>query len=115
MRHYSYSVYKTYDIVQRSRVYQQPSSQQLADEMTMLEKMKTVFEARYSAIEAELQARLDGGTFIPGYCLEKRYGKKKFTVDDLTIRLMTGINPTQSKTCTPAELIRRGANEDVVR
>lgn len=108
------SVYQLMDRVVESRTYRDPDGQQLADELSVLGKFKTLFEARFSAVSAETEARISEGGFVPGYVLEKHFGKKKFTVSNASIQMLTGIDPTEKKTCTPAELIRRGADKEVV-
>lgn len=108
------TVYDIWQVVQ-SRDFIDPTPEQLSTELTMLQQMSDMFEARKTAVEAEAEARIMGAGFVPGWHVETKYGKRKFTVDDAMIRMMTGIDPTVTKTCTPAELIRRGAKEDVVK
>jgi len=108
------SVYQMLEPIE-SRAYLQPTPQQLSDELTMLRGATRLFEARKAAIEAEVETTINGGGFVPGWQLEKRYGKKKFTVDPMTIQILTGIDPKDDGVCTPAELIRRGALEATVK
>lgn len=108
------TVYRMMDEVATSRVYETPSPQQLADELDWLTSFETMFKARLGAVQAEAEARLKTGGFVPGYVLEQRHGKRAFTVGADAIRMLTGIDPTDPKLCTPAELIRRGADEKVV-
>ena len=107
------SVYATWEAIQ-SREYLDPTPEQLSTELTMLERMTDLFEARNTAVRAEADAKLAEGGFIPGWAVQKKFGNKKFTVDDVSIQMITGIDPTVKKTCTPAELIRRGARKEVV-
>ena len=106
-----------YDIAQfshQSRHYKNPTSDQMGAELKMLRDTNAMLGARISAVEAEAEARINEGQFIPGWTIEKKYGKKKFMVDDATVQMLTGIDPAATKTCTPAELIRRGADKKVV-
>ena len=109
------TVYQIMDTVTQSRVYRQPEPQQLADELAVLRSFKTLFDARLAAVDSEAEARLQEGQFVPGWVLQKKYGKKKFTVSDAAIQMITGVDPLETKTCTPAELIRRGATELAVK
>ena len=107
----------TYDLsrfMHQSRFYKDPTPDELSAELTMLSEAQAIIEARVEAVNAEAETRIGEGRFIPGWALQDRHGKKKFTVDDATILMMTGIDPSETKTCTPAELIRRGADKKVV-
>lgn len=108
------TVYSMWEVLQ-SREYLNPTPHQLAEELSMVERMDELFTARKNAVQAESEARLNEGGFVPGWSLERRYGKRKFTVDSPVIEMLTGVDPSVDKTCTPAELIRRGANEKVVQ
>ncbi len=46
--------------------------------------------------------------------VEKR-GKSAWKHDATTIQALTGVDPYEQKTVTPAELIRRGASEKLVK
>ena len=108
------SVYKIADLTTSTRVYHTPSPEQLGDELAMLERMSALLKARRDAVEEEVIHRIAGGRFVPDWTIKSRYGKKRFTVDDASIAMLTGIDPAETKTCTPAELLRRGANPEVV-
>lgn len=86
---------------------------EIARELDFLEDAEATIKARRKAVvaEAEQRARTER---IPGYGLEMGTGKKRFKADRAVIRMMTGIDPVEEKTCTPAELIRRGAPKTVV-
>jgi len=81
----------------------------------MLERMDDLFKARRDAVVAEAEARISANGYVPGWNLEKRYGKRKFKTDAAMIRMLTGIDALESKLCTPAELVRRGATEDQIK
>ena len=107
------SIYTMWEPIQ-SREHLEPTAAQLSAELVMLERMEAMFSARATAVRAEAEAKLAEGQFIPGWAMEKRWGKKKFTVDATSIQLITGIDPNDPSICTPAELIRRGAKKEVV-
>ncbi len=108
------SVYKIADLTTSTRVYHTPTPEQLSDELDMLDKMAALLKARKDAVTEEVVYRVNSGSYVPGWVIKSRYGKKRFTVDDMTIGMVTGVDPSETKTCTPAELLRRGANPEVV-
>lgn len=88
------------------------TAEELSDEMKFLELMGMLHKARQNAVQTEAKARMKKGEHVPGYGFEPGYGNRRFTVDPLLIKLRTGIDPYAArKVCTPAELIRRGADE----
>jgi hypothetical protein len=94
-----------------------PTGQQLTDEYDFLERAETILKARKTAVHAEVNARLDGGKFVPGLVREQRPGKRKFKdhLSSKEIKMLTGVNAIKADIVTPAELERRGANPDLVK
>ena len=97
-----------------SRAYVTPSNQQLADELEMLDRFDKMLKARRAAVEAETEIRLDRNEFIPGWAKMPKKGNRIFTIPPEMIKGLTGIDPYDQKTVTPAELERRGANPKIV-
>lgn len=97
------------------RRYLEPTGQQLSDEWGMLKLWSDLLKARLGAVEAEIEGRLMSAKFVPGCAIEPTIGKSKFKNEDAAIiEMMTGVDPRDTKICTPAELIRRGADKDAV-
>lgn len=91
------------------------NGQQLAQEIEFLERLEKMLKARKTAIEAEAKARINKGEYVPGWHLEQRLGTRKFDVSAGELALATGLNPyAEEKLCTPAEMVRRGAPEELV-
>lgn len=105
--------YAFYDVVEDTR-QRHMNSEELARELDFLKRADEVLKARKSAVEAEAVERIRQGEFLPGWFMKPRKGNRAFTVDPETIRLMTGVDPYDKKTVTPAELERRGANPEIV-
>lgn len=109
----THTVYAMWSPLQ-SRAYLDPTAQQIADELAMLGQMESLVGARKAAVEAEAQERLRRQQFVPGWAMMPRKGQRKFKHPIDTIRAMTGIDPTVTSICTPAELERRGADPALV-
>lgn len=108
------SVYALSDQI-TGRRYLEPTGQQLSDEWVMLELWSDLLKARKTAVEAEIEGRLMSSKFVPGCAIEQTIGKSKFKHEDpAVIEMMTGVDPRDTKICTPAELIRRGADKKTV-
>lgn len=86
----------------------------IGKELRFLNSIETILDARKAAIESEAETRLRKGEHIPGWGIKPRYGHRKFKYDPATIKALTGIDPTVTSCCTPAELERRGANVELV-
>lgn len=109
----THSVYSMWQPI-NDRTYIEPTPQQLADELEMLDRMSELLKARKEAVEAETLVRLNGGQVIPGWAKMPTQGKRKFKYPADVIQAMTGIDPRITEICTPAELERRGANKSVL-
>lgn len=91
------------------------SAEQIAEELRFLAMMEKLMKARATAVRTEAVARKKRSEFIPGWGFEEKFGNKKFTVDPEIVKAITGKDPYEKpKVCTPAELIRRGANPETV-
>ncbi len=108
------SVYKITEVATASRVYHQPSAEELGDELEMLRFMDGLLKARLRAVEEEAVYRISHGGFMPKWVIKPRKGKKKFTVEAGMIEMLTGVKATEEKLVTPAELLRRNADPKVV-
>ena len=105
------------------RIYEQESAStqrhmtdtEMAEELLFLEKAKAMLDGRETAIYAEAEARIAKGAHIPGWHMEERRGARRFKYPPATIKLLTGVDATEIKIVTPAELERRGAAPAVVQ
>lgn len=91
------------------------TADQMAQELEFVDMMEKMVKARKSALHTEATERMRNAEHIPGYGFEEKFGRTKFTSDALAILAKTGIDPYEDrKLCTPAELIRRGADKSIV-
>lgn len=110
----SHTCYKGFRVLTDER-QMSLSADQMAQELDFIDMMSVLVNARRSAIHAEATARMKRAEHIPGYGFEEKFGNKRFKHDGLAILAMTGVDPYEPrKLCTPAELIRRGADGEVV-
>lgn len=92
-----------------------PTGQQIADELKMLNEAEKLIKIRKTAVKAEVEGRLANGKAVPGWARVPRVGKKQFRFPGEVIEAMTGVSPWEDrKLCTPAELIRRKVPEETV-
>lgn len=87
---------------------------QLAAELVFLSEIEKMLKARKTMVEAEASAHIEQGLIVPGWALERGMGNRKWSAPQSMIHALTGIDPTSDKLATPAEMIRRGANEAVI-
>lgn len=108
----THSVYSMWQPV-TSRAIHEPTDQQLADELDMIDRMSDLIKARKAAVEAEAQQRMNTGRLVPGWAMMPTKGKRKFRFPGEVVQALTGIDPFDKVLCTPAELERRGAPKAV--
>lgn len=108
-----HTVYKTINIVE-SREQRDLTTDELSRELDFMEECKKIVSARFKSLETEAGARLKRES-IPGWKMTHREGNRAFTVSPTTVHLMSGIDPSEEGTCTPAELERRGASKEVMK
>lgn len=101
------TTYKLFDVIERTEQGEM-SAEELANEANFIKLAESLLDARKTAIHAELDARLEKDEYIRGWSREKRYGHRKYSVDPVTIHLLTGVNPFKEQVVGPAELERLG-------
>lgn len=109
------STYKLYEVIERAEQGAM-SSEQLANEADFLKLAESLLNARKTAVDAELEARLEKDEYVRGWSREKRFGHRKYSVDPVTVHLLTGVNPYREELMKPAELERQpNVSKDVVK
>lgn len=86
---------------------------ELAKMLDFIEFGDKIMKSVKTAVVAEAEQRIRKER-IPGWWMKGATGHRKFTVPAATVQMLTGIDPYKKDIITPAEAIRRGANEDVV-
>jgi hypothetical protein len=91
------------------------SADELSHELTFLDRLKDLYDARKTAVHAEAELRLQNGEFVPGWGLKDRFGNRKFNTDMTTVELVTGVSPYKTVDVSPVELERAGADKKIVK
>lgn len=88
----------------------------LASELDLLTQAQTIIEGRLTAMQGLAKHKIAQGEVVPMYGLEQQYANRKFKkgITAAAIRVLTGKDAAVEKTVTPAELARRGVNEDIL-
>lgn len=105
--------YAFYDVVEDSH-QRTMTAAELTRELDFLDKAEKVLSARKNAVVAEAEQRLKLGEHLPGWFMKPRKGNRSFVLDGAAVMLLTGVDPFDKKTVTPAELERRGADPATV-
>lgn len=101
-------------VVQDSRMIHLTPAE-LAREWDFIQFAEKVIKARHGAVAAELEGRIKGGEYVPGWHLEDRQGNRVFTVEPPQ-RLMTlNINPYKQVERSPAEMENEGADPEKLK
>ena len=87
---------------------------ELKEELEFLAKARAMLDGRETAVYAEAEARIAKGAHIPGWHMAERRGARRFKYDPATVKMLTGVDATDKKMVTPAELERRGADPKIV-
>jgi len=81
-----------------------------------LRRGQAVIKEKLSLLEDNAVERVKKGMAIPGYTIKESKGNYTWNngFDADAIKALTGIDPTEPKLITPAQLKKRGADKDVV-
>lgn len=91
------------------------TADEIAAELSFLDKAERLIKARRSAVFDEGEARIRAGEFIAGWKLEGGKGHRAFTVPAVVVEALTGFKALEEpKMKTPAALEREGANPDII-
>lgn len=93
------------------------STDEHAYELALLERAQKVVKERFAWLEDLATSRIKEGEIIPGYYLKKSYGKSQWNTKKAVTELAksSGIKLFDRLPVTPAEAIRRGVDEDLVK
>lgn len=108
------SLYSAYHVAERHEQGEM-NADEIAKELIFLEKLKDLYDARRTAVEAEAMLRISNGEHIPGYGLKDRTGHRKFKVDAMTVHMLTGVAPYKTVEMSPAEIEKAGADKKIVK
>lgn len=108
------SNYQAIDRIRSEHRARQLTATEIADELRFLEMAERLLKARAQGIRTEAHARIRAGEFVPGKCLDARYGNRALTLPPEQVRILTGIEPFKQVQKSPAELEKEGANPDVI-
>lgn len=104
------------DVSNRAVVHDMPN-RTLAAELTTLMRAKEMLANRESALIDVARNRIKEGNNIPGWTLDKSYGKTKWlkNINTPMLEALLGSKATETKMVTPAAAERAGLPEDVVK
>jgi hypothetical protein len=92
-------------------------AQALSQTVTDLRRAKELIAQKLDLIEEQAIAKIGTGAHVPGFAVAPSYGQYVWNdgVDAEMIQALTGIDPTEPKLITPAQLKKRGANPEAVK
>lgn len=90
---------------------------ELAYELMTLDRAYLAIKSRRDAIEAHAFALIDAGGAVPGYSVEKSFGRRRLNddADAALLEAMTGLDLHERKPVNPAEMERRGVPKQLVK
>ena len=113
LRRYTLSVYDYTSTV----FVEQPTDEQLADEIRTLKAMEAGVKSRLSSLETVGISRVNAGAGLHGWTTYRKPGNRVFKKDaDLAgIGSLLNVKLTEEKPITPAEAERRGVPKDLIK
>jgi len=87
---------------------------ELAAELDFIERFGDMLAGRKTAVNTEAMARINRGETIPGWAKARGTGDRRWTQDSAIVKLLTGVDPTDGRMVTPAEMERRGVSASVL-
>lgn len=76
--------------------------------------LERVLKTRITSIEADYEARISAGEYIPGWCMEPRTGDRRFKYDAMTVEMMTGTKATKVVARSPNEMEKEGVPRSTI-
>lgn len=92
----------------------QLTKEEIASEMAFIRTAEAMVKGRKDALEAEANARSSLGENIPGWHKEQGKGQRRWTASPMTVKAVTGVDPTAGKMVSPAQLEKMGASHEAV-
>lgn len=111
----SHELYTIYTML-AGREQRHMTGDEMSIERRFIEMVEDMIKGKKSALDAEMNARMDAGEYIPGWDRQQGYGNRRYkdNIKPETIHFFTGIDPTHGKMVTPAQMERNGANPDIL-
>ena len=96
---------------------EQPTDEQLADEIRLLHEMREGVKSRLAALETVGISRTNAGSVLPGWTTQRNLGKRYFKKDaNLTaIGSLFNVKLTEEKPVTPAKAERLGVPKELIK
>lgn len=90
-------------------VHATPTPEETASELNILKAAKEALGLRLTAIETLAVSTIEKGGMVPGYAMERSYGRRRWkNLDEMrAVETMTGVSLFDQKPVTPAEAKRR--------
>ena len=90
------------------------TNEELSSELMFLELVDDMLKGRKTGIKAVANARIDAGQSIPYYERRSGRGNRRWTVETHVVEAITGLDPTDGKMVSPAEMERRGVDPSML-
>lgn len=102
------NLYSAYDYITSSEMINSLDPKQLSCEYDFITKLKRLVDDKHTALESELEARLDNDEFIADYYRKPTHSNYYFKYDPDTVGMLLGVDPYKKVAKSPAELEREG-------
>jgi hypothetical protein len=87
---------------------------EMKDEFKFLCDLQARVKTRLNALEAEIEARMKSGEYLPELFLKPRFGNRTFCIPAATIEALTGKSAFKQVPVTPADLEKEGVADSVL-
>lgn len=87
----------------------------LAGELRMLKRAADAIKLRLDALESHAINTIDAGGIVPGWSMERAYGRRKWKDGVTALEALSGVTLTESKPVTPAQAEKRGVDPLLVK
>ncbi len=109
------NVYRQYEMISSPHQARPIGPVDLGERLKFLHSARKLLAASITGTEAEIEGMIKSGVFVPGWAREPSEGHAEWTVDAALIKMLTGVDPSETTLKTPAALIREGASEIAVK
>lgn len=111
------SFYASLDYVLNHHIQDNINDHEVANQLDLIARAKDVLKIKADSLEQLAIHRIKSGGLIPGYMSEAGYGDRKWKpgINAEVIKVMTGIDITETSMLSPAKAERQGVPKDLVK
>lgn len=88
--------------------------EELAGELRTLRRARDAITKRLDALESHAMSVIDSGRVVPGWSIDRAFGRRKWTGDVATLEALTGVKLREERPVSPAQARKLGVDDKLI-